>query len=46
MQVAEVAAAVVAVAVVDAKDGIQWRRWGGGIQWQRQRSTAASMDYG
>ena len=41
-----VAVAAVVVAGVDIEDGIQWRRWGGGIRWGWQRSTAAVMDYG
>jgi hypothetical protein len=36
----------VAVEVVDDEDGVQWRRWGGGVQWRRQHLTTASMDYG
>jgi hypothetical protein len=44
--VAAVVTAVVEVAAVDDEDGVQWRRWGGGVQWQRHGLTVASMDYG
>ena len=39
-----VAAAVAVVAAVDDEEGIQWRGWGGGVQWRQQRSTAVSME--
>jgi hypothetical protein len=46
VEVAAVVTAVVEVAAVDDEDGVQWRRWGGGVQWQRHGLTVASMDYG
>ena len=41
-----VVAVVAAVVAVDDEDGVQWRCWGGGVQWRWQCSMAASMDYG
>jgi hypothetical protein len=41
MQVAAAVAEAAVVAVVYDEDGVQWRRWGGGIQWWRQRLMEA-----
>ena len=38
-------ATAIAVAAVDDKDGVQWQRWGGGVQWRQQRLTATAMEY-
>jgi hypothetical protein len=46
-QMAEVVVvAVVAVAMVDNEDGVQWRWWGGDVQWRRQRLMEATHQLG
>ncbi len=40
-------AAVTAAAVVavNNEDGVQCRRWGGGVQWQRQHCETTEIEY-
>ena len=43
MQVVAAVAEAAAVAAVDNEDSVQWRQWGGGVQWRRQRLMDATQ---